>query len=91
MVKRGDTMNKKVFIQIIILSLITFISVVALWHLELANNMISWGITKTDGLFNMSSKYASLISPYVLVGTLIAYNIFILYLIFNQKNLGKGI
>ena len=91
MVKRCDKMNKKVFIQILILFLISFVSVAALWHLEVSNNMILWGITKTDGVFNISSKYASLLSLYVLIGALIAYNIFILYLIFNQKSLREGI
>ncbi len=91
MVKRCDTMNKKAFIQILILFLISFVSVAALWHLEVSNNMILWGITKTDGVLKISSKYASLLSLYVLIGALVAYNIFILYLIFNQKNLREGI
>ncbi len=61
---------------------------VSIFHLTGANNMIIWNVPITDGVFNIDPTTARLLSEYTLFGVIIAYNIFVIYLILNQKRKG---
>ena len=75
----------RILVKLSFVVVLLSISIAAIFHIQIMNNMQRWGIEKTEGILNITPKMAELLSVYVLFLCLTVFAIYTIYLILNQR------